>query len=74
MFVRPEEVTQDGELEFMPFGPALQLAAVYVGPRCGASLSDVRNALQPENASVEVHATRLAFKSYHVIRTPWRET
>jgi hypothetical protein len=72
MFVRPEEVTRYAELEFMPFGPDLKLAAVYVGSRCGATLSDVRNALQPEDSSVEVHATRLAFRSYRVIRTPWR--
>lgn len=72
MFVRPEETIQDGDFEFMPFGPNLKLAGIYLGPRCKATLSDVKAALRAEEESAEVHSTRLAFKSYHVVRTPWR--
>lgn len=72
MFVRPEEVVQDGSFQFYPFGDNLSLRAVYLGPRCTVTPIQVRDAFRSEDECVLVHATRLAFKSYHVIRTPWR--
>jgi len=71
MFVRPEEVIHDSDLQFYPFGNNLSLRAVYLGPRCMVSQKEVRDAFRSEEQRVKVHATRLAFKSYHVIRTPW---
>ena len=72
MFVRPEEVELDNGLQFFPFGDNLQLEAVYVGPRCIVKRDDVRRALRAQEERVLVHATRLAFKSYRVLRTPWQ--
>lgn len=71
MFVRPEEVVHDSGLQFYPFGDDLALRAVYLGPRCTVTPNEVRDAFRSEEQRVKVHATRLAFKSYHVIRTPW---
>lgn len=72
MFVRPEEVVNDGGLQFYPFGDDLSLRDVYLGPRCTVTPKQVRDAFRPEDERALVNATRLAFKSYHVIRTPWR--
>ena len=72
MFVRPEEVIHDGGLQFFPFSDDLSLRAVYVGPRCKVTRQQVQGALQSEDQPTLVHATRLAFKSYRIIRTPWK--
>jgi len=72
MFVRPEEVVRDGELQFFPFREQLALRAVYIGPRCTVTPSELKSALCAEEQRAYIHATRLAFKSFHVIRTPWR--
>lgn len=72
MFVHPEEVALDNGLQFFPFGDTLQLEAVYIGPRCTVTRSEVRQALRAEDHRVLIHATRLAFKSYRVLRTPWQ--
>lgn len=72
MFVRPEEVSRDNGLQFFPFGDNLQLDAVYVGPRCTVTREDVSRARREQDERALVHATRLAFKSYRVLRTPWR--
>lgn len=71
MFVRPEEVIYDSDLQFYPFGNDLSLRAVHLSPRCMVSPKEVRDAFRSEEQRVKVHATRLAFKSCHVIRTPW---
>ena len=71
MFVRPEEVSVEGKLQFFSFGDQLQLEAIYVGPRCPVTRAEVKRALQAEDQRALIHATRLAFKSYRVLRTPW---
>lgn len=72
MFVRPEEVESVNGLQFFPFGDNLKIEAVYVGPRCTVTKAEVKRALRAEDQRVLVHATRLAFKSYRVLRTPWQ--
>ena len=67
----PDEVVHDAGLEFFPFGEKLALRKVYLGPRCLVTKEEVLDALRAEEQNVEVHATRLAFKSYRVIRTPF---
>jgi hypothetical protein len=71
MFLRPEDVVQDNGLQFFPFGDELSLRAVYVGSRCKVRRKQVKAALRAEDQRTLVHATRLAFKSFRVIRTPW---
>lgn len=70
MFVRPDKVIHDNDLRFYQFDGDLILRAVYLGPRCTVTPKEVRDEFQAEEQRVKVHSTRLAFKSYRVIRTP----
>jgi len=71
MFIRPTEVVHDGGFQFFPFGNDLSLRAVYLGPRCTINRNEIEDAIQLVDRPSLVHATRLAFKSFRVIRTPW---
>ena len=71
MFVKPEEVTSENGFQFFPFSDELSLRAVYVGPRSPTTKRQIQAELSTEDQSTLIHATRLAFKSFRVIRTPW---
>lgn len=69
MFVKSREVYEEIGLHFYPFDQSLILKEVVVGARSSVSLKEIRAAIQPQDKDVEIISTRLAFKSYRVIRT-----
>ena len=71
LFVKPEEVSSSGGLQFFSFSDQLSLRAVYVGARSAVTKRQVQAALRSEDQNALIHATRLAFKSFRIIRTPW---
>ena len=70
MFVKPQETYEELGFHFYPFDESLILKKIVVGARSTVSLREIRAAIQPEDRDVEIVSTRLAFKSYRVMRTP----
>ena len=62
----------DGNYHFLPFSERLKLRHVLLGPRCSITLDQVDAALQTAEKCVEICHTRLAFKSFRVIRAGFR--
>lgn len=58
---------KDGKY-FISYCDALKLKEVIIGPRCELSRDEVRNLLKPEEKDASVYHSRLAFRSYQVVR------
>ncbi len=71
MFLKPDEVICDGAHQFYSFCNCLKLKKVYLGPRCKVTKIDVQKVLNDVDREVVVLETRLAFRSYKVIPTPF---
>lgn len=56
------------KLQFAPFDVRLQLAEVYLGARTKVTSAQVRAALKDTAADVEVVTTRIAFRTFAVVR------
>jgi Protein of unknown function (DUF2971) len=63
-----EDVQLDDKKYFVPYCDALTLKEVVIGPHCKLTKNDVRATLMPEEAKVSILRTRLAFRSYRVVR------
>ena len=66
--VRLDPKTAEGGLYFMPFSPHLRLRQVFLGARCTLPLDAVRELAIRTDSSVEVFQTRLAFRSFRVVK------
>jgi hypothetical protein len=53
---------------FKPFDDDLQIREVIVGPLCDVARGAIEHALRRCSSSIEIHKTRLAFKSFHVVK------
>lgn len=69
MFFHPDEMQQEGSLQFVGFGRDLVLNRVILGPLCPLREEEVRSAVHADDRPVTVISSRLAFKSYRVIPT-----
>jgi len=70
MFLKPHETYEELGLHFYPFSSELTLKQVVIGARAAVSRKEVAAAIQPQDSDVEIISTRLAFKSFRIMRTP----
>jgi hypothetical protein len=58
----------DGKRFFYPFDSHLKLRAVLLGDRFDGVRSEFESVLRPQYAGTQLIATRVAFKTYHIVR------
>ncbi|MEE8057643.1 MAG: DUF2971 domain-containing protein [Pseudomonadales bacterium] len=68
MILKYEDIPKEGNLHFLPFCNALKLRTIVIGPRSELQIKNVRKLLTSEDTSVAVAKSRLAFKSYKVVK------
>ncbi len=68
VFVGLEERDSKTGLYYKYFGKDLLLKEVIIGPRCHFAVSDLNGVLTKYNGEVEIVSSRLAFKSFKVIK------
>jgi hypothetical protein len=66
--VRLEDSHCEGILYFLPYCNALRLREVIIGPRSGLTAAQVAEKIDPCPDDVEITRTRLAFRSFKVVR------
>lgn len=66
-FVPLETSVQEGRLNFVSFGPELELAEVILGPQCNHSLQSIRDLVALRYTNVVTFQARLAFKWFSVV-------
>ncbi len=66
-FVPLDSTAQEGRLNFVAFGPELELAEVILGPQCNHSLQSIRDLVASRYANVVAFQARLAFKWFSVV-------
>jgi hypothetical protein len=64
------------DLQFIPFSADMKLRSVHLGPRCDVTRAEITKALGKLASDVEIVATRLAFRTFRVVkqrdRSRWR--
>lgn len=68
MIIRLEHAATDGELHFLPFGPALQLREIVTGARCKLASAELRAIVASDDRAIKVVKGRLAFRSFSIVR------
>lgn len=67
-FIPLSTATAEGHLYFVPFGPAMALAEVILGPLCETSVDAVRQLVRRSKyPHAVVYKSRLAFKYFNVV-------
>ncbi len=68
MIVKLRDMKAEDSMFFHPFNERLQLKQVFVGPRCGLTLDDVKETVAAKTNDVAVAKVRLARWSYCVVK------
>jgi len=66
-FVPLNDAVRQGELHFVPFSPALELAEVILGERCTYNVSTIRALTTTQYTLVNVIKARLEHKGFHLV-------
>jgi hypothetical protein len=67
VFANLEKIDESSGLYFHDFDHEMKLTEIFIGPLCQESESDVRAHLQPEELSVKILKTRIAYKTFDVV-------
>lgn len=68
ILLRLKDIHKEANLYFLPYCRALQLREVIIGPRCGASIKNIRRVVPSPKNSVKIIKARLAFQTFDVVR------
>ena len=68
MILNLDDMVHKRGLYFLPFCNALRLREVIIGVRCDISRKDLKKAVSSEDKSVRLIKSRLAFRSYKIVR------
>ena len=68
LIYRLDDVKKEEDKYFAPYFPWLELREIVLGPRSELRVEDVRNATAKRHPDAQVFRSRLAFRSYSVVR------
>jgi hypothetical protein len=73
LIVQLKHAESEEQRYFLPYGNALKLREVVVGPRSSLLVTQLRDSIQSEHDSVSVYYAGLARRSFRVVRDRFRK-